>query len=354
MSIEDHMDNPFKLEKEIISYSKSIWLALGKKMQEDKKILIYGLGVDDPKAMYETLKDFPEIFGSNRCYDTPLSEDSLTGYGIGLAISGFKPIHVHQRTDFLLLCCNQLINIAAKIKYLSDGKLSCPFVVRAITGRSWGQGSQHSQSFHSLFANIPGLRVLTPSTPQDVYNTYLNVFNDKVPTIVIEHRMLYKTKSYINVSENVPKMTKISSGNKITFCSISHMTLEVQKVVENLNKKNIYCDHFSLVDHTNLEINSLLSSVTKTKKFILVDHGWLNCSIVHSIAFLLRERGFQGEIKILGYANSPCPTSKKLENYFYPTASSILKTSCELLNLSMSEFDQLPISEELADFKGPF
>ena len=126
-------------------------------MSKDKKVLIYGL-IDDPKAMYETLSLFPKIFGADRCFDTPLSEDSLTGYGIGLAISGFKPIHVHQRTDFLLLCCNQLINIAAKVKYLSNGKISCPFVVRAITGRSWGQGGQHSQSFHSMFASIPGLR----------------------------------------------------------------------------------------------------------------------------------------------------------------------------------------------------
>ena len=145
-----------------ISYAEAIMLAIGKQMTEDKSVLVYGLGVDDPKAMYGTLQNFPSIFGADRCFDTPLSEDALTGYGIGLAIAGFKPIHVHQRTDFLLLCCNQLINMAAKIKYLSNGLNNCPFVVRAITGRSWGQGSQHSQSFHSLFSNIPGLRVLTP------------------------------------------------------------------------------------------------------------------------------------------------------------------------------------------------
>ena len=152
------MDKRFLLPDAPISYSQAIWLAIGKKMEEDKKIIVYGLGVDDPKAMYQTLSEFPSIFGSDRCFDTPLSEDSLTGFGIGLAISGFKPIHVHQRTDFLLLCCNQLINMAAKIKYISNGQLSCPFVVRAITGRSWGQGGQHSQSFHSLFSNIPGLK----------------------------------------------------------------------------------------------------------------------------------------------------------------------------------------------------
>ena len=92
----------------------------------------------------------------------PLSEDSLTGYGIGLAVAGYYPIHVHQRTDFLLLCCNQLINMAAKIKYLSNGRLNCPFVVRAITGRSWGQGSQHSQSFHSCLPTYPGSEYSRP------------------------------------------------------------------------------------------------------------------------------------------------------------------------------------------------
>ena len=134
------MNSQFNITDELITYSNAIRLALGRKMEQDKKIIVYGLGVDDPKAMYQTLTEFPTIFGPQRCFDTPLSEDSLTGYGIGLAISGFKPIHVHQRTDFLLLCCNQLINIAAKVKYISNGKLTCPFVVRAITGRSWGQG----------------------------------------------------------------------------------------------------------------------------------------------------------------------------------------------------------------------
>tara|TARA_Y100000991_G_C21952593_1_gene340481 strand:+ start:410 stop:1456 length:1047 start_codon:yes stop_codon:yes gene_type:complete len=348
------MYKDFSIPNELITYSKAIWLAIGKKMQEDSKIIVYGLGVDDPKAMYQTLSDFPTIFGPERCFDTPLSEDSLTGYGIGLAINGYKPIHVHQRTDFLLLCCNQLINIAAKIKYLSNGELNCPFVIRAITGRSWGQGSQHSQSFHSLFSNIPGLRVLTPSTPQDVYNTYLNVFDDKIPTIVIEHRMLYKTKSFVKVLNSVPEITKVSSGDNLTFCSVSHMTLEVQKVTEVLKDKGIFCDHFSLVNHSNLNLDSLLKSANKTKNIIFVDHGWLNSSIVHTMGFILREKGFKGKIKILGYADSPCPTSRELENYFYPTASSILKTTCQILELPIGDFDKLPISEELINFKGPF
>ena len=348
------MNTQFAITDKLITYSEAIRLALGTKMEQDNKIIVYGLGVDDPKAMYQTLTDFPSIFGPHRCFDTPLSEDSLTGYGIGLAISGFKPIHVHQRTDFLLLCCNQLINIAAKVKYISNGRLKCPFVVRAITGRSWGQGGQHSQSFHSLFANIPGLRILTPATPQDVYNCYLNVFESSIPTIIIEHRMLYQSKSRVKVLDYVPTITKILSGDNITFCSISHMTLEVQKVTQALEMKGISCDHFSLIDHTKLNIEPLLSSANKNGNIIFVDHGWLKCSIVHTLATILREKGFKGKMKILGYAESPCPTSQILENYFYPSANSILKSACEILNLQNNDFESLPISNEMLEFKGPF
>tara|TARA_B100000700_G_C15062474_1_gene866803 strand:- start:7230 stop:8288 length:1059 start_codon:yes stop_codon:yes gene_type:complete len=352
--MNDKSLNFTSLPNSSITYAEAIRLGIGKQMSLDKSVLVYGLGVDDPKAMYGTLQDFPSIFGADRCFDTPLSEDSLTGYGIGLGVAGFKPIHVHQRTDFLLLCCNQLINMAAKIKYLSNGFNNCPFVVRAITGRSWGQGSQHSQSFHSLFANIPGLRVLTPSTPQDAYNVYSNIFNDYVPTIVIEHRMLYGVESKIKTSKSLPKVTKLDDGNDITICSISHMTLESQKAINTIKEFNIYSDHFSIVDHSNLELDSIIKSANKTNKIIIIDHGWLNSSIGSTIVQKLYQYGFKGEFRLLGYANSPCPTARSLENQFYPSAASILKEILELLGHPLASSSSLPVSKELIDFKGPF
>jgi len=344
----------FTLPSTEITYAEAIHLAIGKLMSDDDSVLVYGLGVDDIKAMYGTLKGFPDIFGPDRCFDTPLSEDSLTGYGIGLAISGFKPIHVHQRTDFLLLCCNQLINMAAKIKYLSNGMNTCPFVVRAITGRSWGQGSQHSQSFHSLFSNIPGLRVLTPSTPNDVYNTYLNVFADEIPTVIIEHRMLYKTTGKIKLSGKLPRVSRISDGLDITICSVSHMTLETQKSVKALANLGISCDHFSIVDHSDLDLNTIFASVQKTGKLMIVDHGWLNSSIATTIHSRLISMGFVGKVEILGYAETPCPTSRILEQLFYPSPNSILQSAVNLLELKDSNLQSLGVSPEITNFKGPF
>jgi len=322
-------------------------------MEADDKVIVYGLGVDDPKAMYGTLKGFPEKYGSHRCFDTPLSEDALTGYGIGLAIQGYKPIHVHQRTDFLLLAANQLINMAAKLSYLSEGRTRCPFIVRAITGRSWGQGAQHSQSFHSIFANIPGLRILSPSTPSDAYNVYKNAFNDRIPTVVIEHRMLYKYEGVITPLGKVPNVSIIDRGLDATICSVSHMSLETKRATLALAKTGLSFDHLSLVDISNPDIDVIFRSVSRTGRLLFVDHGWLNCSIAKSIVADLILKGYTGDVKVLGYADSPCPTAGCLEKVFYPDPNKIAKV---LMELCLREGDP-PIIEqsiEIRNFRGPF
>lgn len=337
----------------LMTYAEAIKSALSNLMSEDKKVLVYGLGVDDPKAMYGTLEGFVERFGANRCFDTPLSEDSMTGYGIGMAIQGYKPIHVHQRTDFLLLCANQLINMAAKVKYLSNGKHRCPFVVRAITGRSWGQGAQHSQSFHSMFSNIPGLRVLAPSTPNEAYNTYMNVFIDEVPTIVIEHRMLYGLEGYVIDTGRLPSLAKIDSGDDVTLCSVSHMTLEAKRATLALEKSGLSVDHFSIVNTSKPDLEKLYESAQKTGKILFVDHGWLNCSVAKSLIADLFMAGFKGDARILGYADGPCPTARCLERIFYPDANTIASELLRLCKRKHLSF-RLEESEEISSFRGPF
>ena len=193
-----------------MTYAEAIRRAVGYQMQHDNRVLVYGLGVDDSTGMYGTTLGFDKRFGSDRCFDMPLSEDAMTGYGIGLAVSGFRPIYVHQRADFLLLCMNQLVNMAAKVDYLSSGELKCPLVVRAVIGRSWGQGAQHSQSLYSLFGNIPGLEVIVPASANDVYNAYSNAHKTERPTIIIEHRMLYKAYSNVQNEGKMPTSSKVS------------------------------------------------------------------------------------------------------------------------------------------------
>ena len=237
-------------------------------MRNDPKVLVYGLGVDDPKGMYGTTSGLVEEFGEERCFDTPLSEDAMTGLGVGMAINGFRPIHIHQRFDFLLLCMNQLINMAAKVRYLSNGKDSCPFIVRAIIGRSWGQGAQHSQSFHSFLSSIPGLTVLAPVTPHDMFNSMIWATKYDNPVIMVENRMLYKNEGLVNLDNSyVPNIRKLENGEDLTLVSLSHTSLEASRAISVLNTKKITIDHFSLVNLTDFQLIRYFLLQKKLAKF---------------------------------------------------------------------------------------
>jgi pyruvate/2-oxoglutarate/acetoin dehydrogenase E1 component len=151
----------------ILSFSEAIREAVAQEMARDPSVLVMGQGIDDFKGMYGTTRGLAERFGAERAFDTPLAEEGMTGVAIGLALAGMRPIHTHIRMDFMLLAMNQIVNIAAKARYMYGGSVSVPLVIRGVIGRSWGQGAQHSQGLHALFAHIPGLRVVAPTTPYD-------------------------------------------------------------------------------------------------------------------------------------------------------------------------------------------
>src|SRR3989338_4470125 len=166
-----------------ISYCEAINEALRQEMEMDKRVFIYGIGVPDHKRIFGSTNGLVEQFGSERCFDTPLSEDAMTGFGLGAAINGLKPIHVHTRVDFLLLAMNQLANMVSSYRYSVNGKASIPLVVRAIIGRGWGQSFQHSKTMYSVFAHIPGLKVVLPTTPRDAKGLLIAAIRDNNPVI---------------------------------------------------------------------------------------------------------------------------------------------------------------------------
>ena len=166
-------------------------------MARDPKVFVMGQGVDDARGMFGTTLGLHKEFGAERSFDVPLAEDAMTGIGIGAALMGMRPIQVHQRMDFVLLCMNQLVNMAAKMSYMFSGAHRVPLVVRAIIGRSWGQGAQHSQAFHSYFMHIPGLRVVAPTTPHDAKGCLIAAIRDDNPVIMIEHRMLHNVRGVV-------------------------------------------------------------------------------------------------------------------------------------------------------------
>src|SRR5947208_14843499 len=148
-----------------LSFVDAVREAADQEMARDPSVVVFGLDVDDPKAIQGTTRGLLEKYGPDRVFGTPLSEDAMTGAAVGMALAGLRPVHVHIRMDFLLLAMNQLLNVAAKSRYMYGGRAGVPLVVRAMIGKSWGQGAQHSQGLHGMFMHVPGIKVDARSTP---------------------------------------------------------------------------------------------------------------------------------------------------------------------------------------------
>ena len=204
----------------------------------------------------------------------------MTGVGIGAALMGMRPIQVHQRMDFVLLCMNQIVNMASKMSYMFSGAHKVPLVIRAIIGRSWGQGAQHSQAFHSYFMHIPGLRVVAPTTPHDAKGCLIQAIRDDNPVIMIEHRMLHNVKGVVPPeSYEIPygKARVLSPGKDITIVGISHMALECVRAKHLLEDAGIDAEVIDPVSLSPLDISTIAASVERTGRLLVVDTGWLSC-----------------------------------------------------------------------------
>lgn len=343
-----------------LSYAGALYEATVQEMERDPNVFVFGLGVDDPKGMYGTTSDLHVKFGSHRNFDTPLSEDAMTGVAVGAALAGMRPIHVHQRMDFLLLCMNQLVNIAAKTSYIFAGNFSVPLVVRAIIGRSWGQGAQHSQSFHSYFMHVPGVKVVAPTTPHDAKGCLVAAIRDDNPVIFVEHRMLYSAKGYVPEEPYlVPfgKARTLTRGDDITIVAISHMVMEAVRAHHHLLSVGIRSEVIDPVSLTPLDIDGIVASVSRTKRLIVVDSSWVAAGASAEIVATTAER-LQGgpliQFMRLGYADTPCPTTKPLENLFYPNAKSIAAAAYKMVRGDSRWMPEGGEAKEIREFKGPF
>ena len=199
-----------------ITYEKAIALSLAQEMERDPSVFVYGLDVTDHKKIFGSTKGL-EKFPEKRFFGTPLSEDAMTGVGLGAALSGLRPVHVHIRVDFLLLAMNQLANMIAPAHFGSGGKLNVPLVIRAVIGRGWGQAFQHSKSLQSIFAHIPGLVVVMPSNAYDVKGLLASAIRSDNPVIFLEHRWLYWLEGKVPVK---PYTIPFGNAKVVRKCTI--------------------------------------------------------------------------------------------------------------------------------------
>src|SRR4051812_9846640 len=229
-------------ETRTLSFVEALREAADQEMARDDRVIVFGLDVDDPKAIQGTTRGLLDDYGPERVFGTPLSEDGMTGAAIGMAMAGLRPIHVHIRMDFLMLAMNQLVNVAAKSRYMYGGQVSVPLVVRAMIGKSWGQGAQHSQGLHSFFMHVPGIKVVAPSTPHDAKGCLLAAIRDNNPVLYVEHRLLHFQRGPVPAESYTvrPGQARITvPGDDITLVGISYMQTECLRAREYLRGAGI-------------------------------------------------------------------------------------------------------------------
>jgi pyruvate dehydrogenase E1 component beta subunit len=347
-----------KLRK--ISYCAALNEAIVQEMERDPDVFVYGLGVPDHKRAFGSTAGIVEKFGKKRCFDTPLAEDTMTGFGLGAAINGLRPIHVHMRVDFLVLAMNQLVNLVSCYRYASAGTLKVPLVIRAIIGRGWGQGAQHSKSIYSAFAHIPGLKVVLPTTPQDAKGLLASAIRDDNPVIFIEHRWLYWQEGEVPLKPfTIPigEANILHKGKDVTVVATSWMNVEALKAAEVLKRRGVSIE---IVDpRTIAPFNEelIVKSVRKTGRCIVADNDWLHCGFSAEVSARVSQRCF-GKLKYpverIGFAPTPCPTARHLENEFYPNAIKIIRSVEKMLKLSPTDLSKEEFYSHEKRFKGPF
>lgn len=333
-------------------------------MARDPRVYLLGLGVPDPKGIFGTTVGLQQKYGDQRVLDMPTSENGMTGVAIGSALVGMRPLMIHQRVDFALLAMEQIVNQAAKWRYMFGGASRVPLVIRLIVGRGWGQGPQHSQSLHSWFAHVPGLKVVMPATPHDAKGLLIASIEDDDPVVFLEHRWLHSTFGPVpEDSYSVPiGQARVSRpGRDVTLVAVSYMVLEALRAAEHLSRSGIDAEVIDLRTLRPLDKKTVIESVRKTGRLIVADIGWKTGGFANEIIAVAVEEAFEflrAPPKRLGLLDVPTPSTPGLARYCYPRAVDLVKAAGEVLGRQESDLalpeENCPLDVPDSSFAGPF
>lgn len=343
----------------LMTYREALASALVAEMEADPSVFVFGLDVPDHKRIFGSTAGLVEKFGPRRCFGTPLSEDAMTGVALGAAISGLRPVHVHIRADFMLLGMNQIANMISNLRYMTAGRLSVPLVMRAIIGRGWGQSAQHSKSLHSIFAHLPGLKVVLPTTPQDAYSLLRSAIQDDNPVVVLEHRWLYDIVGEVDLELKIPLGVSVvrREGDALTIVCTSWMNVEALKAAEILAKEGVAVEIIDIRSAAPLDLEPIVRSVRKTRHCIVADYDWVFSGFSAELAAEISRECFgvlKQPVARLGFAHVPCPTTRPLETQFYSSAVQIIKTAEQMLGIGELVLAGETFYSHERRFKGPF
>ena len=321
-----------------LTYGDAIKEALAEELRRDPRVFMLGEDIAEAGTTFKVLNGLVEEFGPERVLDTPISEPGFTGLAVGAAMTGMRPIVDIMFGDFSGLIMDQVANQAAKIHYMSGGKLNVPMVLRTTMGAGRRSAAQHSQSLHAWYSHIPGLKVVVPATPYDAKGLMKSAIRDDNPVVILEDKMMYRTVKGPVPADDYTIPLGVADvkreGTDITLVATSSMVyvaLEAAKLLSEIEVSAEVVDPRTLVP---LDKQALIESVKKTSRAIVIDEGYEQYGVTAELASVIADGAFyylDAPVKRMGAMNVPIPFSPALEDLTIPNPQQVLemaKTLC--------------------------
>lgn len=313
-----------------LEYGAALNEAFVQLMEENPRMLIIGQGLYSPWYVGSSMVELEKRFGTARVIDCPVSENGTTGIAIGAALVGAPTVMVHPRMDFMLLATDQIFNQAAKWHYMFNGEAHVPLVIRGIINRGGEQAAQHSQAMQAMYMNVPGLRVVMPSTAYDAKGLLVASVHDGNPVVFIDDRWLYRIEGYVpealyEVPLGVGAVRR--RGVDVTVVATSYMIVEALSAGDALAAEGIEIDVIDPRTLKPLDESMILESVHRTGRLVVADAAWRSCGAAAEIAAIVADRAFRdlkAPIRRITLPEAPAPSSRSLEAAYYPKDKDIV------------------------------
>lgn len=319
-----------------ISYSEALAEAMDEEMARDERVFLIGLDIGPYGGAFGATKGLYEKY-PHRILDMPISEAGYTGAAVGAAMTGLRPVVELQFSDWITIASDQLVNQAANIRYLLAGEVSVPLVLRAPVGGYLSAAAQHSHMFESWFSFIPGLKVVLPSTPYDAKGLLKSAIRDDNPVIFFEHKQLYEIKGEVPQEEYTVPLGKAEvkrEGEDLTIVTYSFMVQKSLEAAQKLASADISVEVVDLRTVSPIDGDTILNSVKKTGRILIVQETWARCSVSSEVAAIVADQGFDfldSPIRRVTAKEAPNPFSPKLENYILPQVEDIVTMARRIL-----------------------
>ena len=318
-------------ESREMTMAEALGEALAEELSRDPTVFLMGEDVGRPGGVYNVTKGLQDEFGEERVMDTPISEAGFAGVGVGAALTGMRPVVEIMFNDFMGLAMDQIVNQAAKLRYMTGGQAKVPLVIRTTMGSGRGAAAQHSQSLQAWVAHIPGLKVVMPSTPADAKGLLKSAIRDDNPVIFFEDKMSYKLTGPVSVGEyliplGLADVKRI--GDDVTLVATSSMVQVALAAADLLAADGIHAEVVDPRTLKPLDKETILKSVMKTGRAVVIDEGYLSYGVTAEIASIIADEAFDyldAPVKRIGAADVPVPIARPLELAAIPDEAQVVR-----------------------------